>query len=37
MYSEAFFNGFILVSLASLIAVFIFQVWAFIKDKKETE
>lgn len=35
LYSMSFFNGMIYVSLVSLIAVFLFQVWSFVKDIKE--
>ena len=35
VYGVSFFVGLIYVSLVSLIAVFLFQVWSFIKDIKE--
>lgn len=32
-YSAGFFDALIWISLGSLAGVFLFQVWAFIKDK----
>lgn len=34
-YSAGFFNALIWVSLGSLAGVFLFQIWAFIKDKTD--
>lgn len=34
-YSALFFDILVLASLVSLIGVFAFQVWAFLKDRKD--
>ena len=37
MYSRLFFEAIIYISVAALFGVFTFQVWAFMKDRKNNE